>query len=103
MLNQCALVSRCQISQARQKTEKAKDLEGIDMSNIVQGSRKRGTPAVTALSSKKQRRVKPAAGSNAERSATDESELSEESDSSHDQSISANGDEESEVEFDFSG
>lgn len=49
---QCALyiVAHCcfsldQIAQARRKAETAKDLEGMDMDNVIQGSRRRGRSA----------------------------------------------------------
>lgn len=50
------LVSCGQIAQARRKTETAKDLEGIDMSNIVAGSRRRRRSEEDTSPPKKKRR-----------------------------------------------
>lgn len=43
-----------QIARAQRETDKAKDLEGIDIDNVIQGSRRRGRPDIVPLPSKRQ-------------------------------------------------
>lgn len=43
-----------QIARAKRETDKAQDLEGIDVGNVIQGSRRRGRPDIVPQPSKRQ-------------------------------------------------
>lgn len=89
-----------QIAQAKRKTEEAKELEGIDTSNIMQGSRRRGRSDNLNIPNKKRRSADERTGG----SAGDDSQGSRESGcSSGENSNNGGGDEDSESEFEFSG
>lgn len=86
-----------QIAQAQRETDKAKDLEGIDMGNVVQGSRRRGRVDTVSPPKKKRRSVDAKDGG----SRCDNSDASG-SDLSECESSTGHGDEDSEEEFEFS-
>ena len=84
-----------QISQAQRKTDQAKDLEGIDLGNVVQGSRRRGRPDYISPPNKKRRRGDAHVGSS-------DNEDSQGSGSGGGEDSSSDN-EDSEAEFELSG
>lgn len=86
-----------QIAQAKRETDKAKDLEGIDMGNVVKGSRRRGRSDTSSPPKHKRRRVH-AQGEGA----SDDGEGSGASGSGGEE-IGSGSSEDSESEFELSG
>lgn len=86
-----------QVAQAKRNTEKAKDLEGMDMGNVVLGSRRRGRSDTPDPPQQKRRRVHAK-----DEGASSDGGDSGESDSGGEESGSSSN-EDSESEFEFSG
>lgn len=86
-----------QIAQAKRETDKAKDLEGIDLDNVVKGSRRRGRSDTLSPPKHKRRRVHAQ-----DEGASGDGERSGASDSGGEESGSGSS-EDSGSEFEFSG
>lgn len=96
-----AYPSRQEIAKARQQANEAKELEGIDMSNVIQGSRRRSRTedVIPETETAKRRRVENSAKSGLEDGESDGGSFSSERSDADDD---IEGDSESEFEYDSS-
>lgn len=94
-------VTNLQIAKAKEKRAREVDLEGLDMSNVIEGSRRRGRTEVFNPQQPKRRRTGPSAPSDSEDPediGSDDGDDSQRSDGTGSDSDSA-----SEFEFELSG